>query len=248
MPGQFNGKYLDDLDPNELTDEQKQALTDLLKNDPYAFYNLFKDPDAAQRNIEGSGFKTTPAGELYKQIGALRAAGAPDHVIEYWQNVLETRNRESAKTSIVSLPAKTKPIPEKLSQIDAFCTNIDSVLNYVEDNIVSKDAEVDENFPWDAKWVKLMNIAKGDPAVTVYNKGTVKHYPSTDEAEANAGVEIVEITLVGPEVNIDLDAYKVDPVDGFDTFLPDHIQPSGMKVIRTDEATIIQLAFYNCYE
>ena len=33
-------KYLDDIDPKEITDEQREQLRDLCEHEPYAFYSL----------------------------------------------------------------------------------------------------------------------------------------------------------------------------------------------------------------
>ena len=247
MQGQFHGKYLDDLDAEQLTDEEKKSLADLLERDPYAFYNLWRDPDAIQRQIEGDDFKTTPAGQLYQQIGALAMAGAPDNVREYWQQQLETINRPSEDLNWLP-PPKTKPNKEKLRQLDDFCANINDELNRVDD--YSYHPETDfcpEDNPLNGKWAAIMRIARGEPLIVHNHNGVAKHYRATDPVLAGAGVEIVEITITGYPVELDLDGYKRTD-DIFDEVMPDHIHPYTMSVDRKNDQTTILLKFSDIYE
>ncbi len=135
-------RYLDEIDPKSMTDDQRAELNDLYERDPYAFYNLWRDPAAAQRWAEGEGFTTEPANELFQKIGALKMAGAPEHVIEFWKERLEHRNRSTEDWS--DLPPKTEPVQERLQQIDELCKYLDGLLNWVENNL---DPETPEDLP-----------------------------------------------------------------------------------------------------
>lgn len=247
MTGQFpGGKYLDDLDPEQLTDEQKKALADLLENDPYAFYNLFRDPDKVQRQIEGDDFQTTPAGKLYQQIGALIMAGAPDDVKSYWQHKLETRNRPSEDD--LQLPAKTQPIQDKLQQIEDFCQNLNTELNRTDDYTYHPENDfVPEDHPLSGKWQEIRMAAAGEPLIVNHADGFARHYKATDPVLASMGVEIVEITITAPEVQIDLDAYKVTD-DVFDEMVPDHVNPFAMDVSREGDTIKLILKYCDIYE
>ncbi len=242
----FGGKFLDDVDPEQLTDEQKQALKHLFETDPYGFYNLWRDPDAAQRRFEGDDFQTTPASENFLQMGALYVAGAPDSVLNYWQQQLETHNRPNAEK--FPIPPKQRPIAEKLQQIDDFCTNLNVEFNRTDDYAHHPENDfVPEEHPLSGKWQAVMMSAKGEPLVVRHCDGSARHYKATDPVLAASGVEIVEITITAPAVSIDLDAYKVSD-DLFDEVLPDHVHPYSMKVIRDPDAIRIYLQYQDIYE
>ena len=224
-------RYLDEIDPKSLTDEQREKLRELYETDPYAFYNLWRDPAQAQIWAEGEGFKTEPADDLFQKIGALRLADAPEHVVEFWKDVLEHRNRDE-DTSL--LPPKTKPIPERLQQIDELCEHLDSVLNWVENNLEPDDPE--EDFP--GRWTRLMQRSVGN-LVTEHHDGTVRHYKETDDVvQANMGVEVVEI-LLEPEAKLEIDLE--DWVNNF-------IKPESCVISGTRNGTEIRLEYYHCYE
>lgn len=237
MTGQFpGGKYLDDIDPEQLTDEQKQALIDLRDRDPYAFYNLWRDPDEAQRRFEGDDFITTPASELYKQIGALKMAGAPENVVQYWQDTLEKKNRETEDTS--AYPPKVNPIQDKLDQIEKLCERLHEVLNH--DETYTYDPDEDDVFletPWASKWQAVMRVARGEPLNYERHHGYVRHYKDSDSIGASMGCEIVEIVLNDFPAEFDLDELYAN-----------YIHPSGADIDVIEAGVRIKLEFYNCYE
>ncbi len=239
MPGQFpGGKYLDDLNPEEFTEEQKQALIRLRDTDPYAFYNLFRDPDAAQRMVEGDDFKTTPAGELYSQIGALKMAGAPDNVREFWSKQLATYNRPELSDDMTLLPPKTKPVQAKLDQIDEFCQYINQTLNYTDTYTYDPDeSDFADDSPFAAKWAAVMRVGRGAPDVVEHHFGTAKHYKDNTTAGAHMGCEIVEINLVDYPAEFDLE----EIYDGFP-------HPSGASIELKEAGVCIKLEFYDIYE
>ena len=238
MPGQFDGKYLDELNPDNLTDEQKKALNDLLERDPYAFYNLFKDPDAAQRKIEGDDFQTTPAGKLYTQIGALIKAGAPDNVVQYWQKKLETQGRETEDLSWFPAP-KTKPDKAKLKQLDALCDYLNEALNRVDDYSYHPEDEIfPEDNPLNGKWTSLMTIARGEPLVAHRHYGSAKHYRAIDPPLAAGGVEIVEVELM----------FDKEAVIDIQTLIEEHIQPYAMRAEPIENGVKLIFEFDAVYE
>ena len=236
MLGQFNGKFLDDLDPEQLSDEEKKALADLLERDPYAFYNLWRDPDAIQRQIEGDNFQTTPAGQLYNQIGALQMAGAPAHIIKYWQDVLENKNRPTEDTS--GIPPKNKPIQHVLDQIEKLCEYLHEVLNHSESYTYDpNEDDLLDDTPWSSKWQAVMRVARGEPLNYERHTGYVRHFKDTDSVGASMGCEIIEIVLTDFPADFDLDE-----------IYENYIHPSGAKISPVDNGIKIQLEFYDVYE
>lgn len=245
IQGQFpGGKYLDDLDPETFTEEEKQTLIDLLAKDPYAFYGLWRDPNAAQRFIEGDHFQTTQVDELYTKIGALRLAGAPDYIVRWWQQVLENKGRRPNK-NLLGLTARTKVIPDKMHQIENFCKHIDEDLNYVRTNRTDDlTDDFPEELPFAQKWQNIMSAACGEPPVVEIHKGTVRHYKADDPVEAASGTEIVEITITGRDLEIDMESYADDAID----VIENHISPYAMQVKHYGDTVTILLKFYDIYE
>lgn len=229
-------RYLDDLNLADLTDDQREELAKLYESDPYYFYSLWRDPAQAQIWAEGEGFKTTPVNDLFAKTGALRLAGAPEHVIEYWRDVLEHHNRDSEDKSL--FPPKTKPVPERLQQIEELVKYLDSLLNYTEDNLTPDNEDFPDDVPFAGKWLKLMNRVMGD-LVTEHHDGTVRHYKETEDCvDANMGVEVVEVVLnPGADVKIDIDEWAND-----------YIKPSACEISGDETGTLIKFLFFDCYE
>lgn len=232
-------QYLDDLDPRLVTDEQRQAMRELYERDPYSFYALWRDPTQAQIWAEGEGFKTTPADELYAKIGSLRLARAPEVVIDSWKETLVNHNRPTEDWS--DMPPKTKPIKEKLDQIDELCKYLDGLMNWVENNMEPDEPEPDfpDIVPFAGKWHRLMQRAVGNLIVNHHN-GTVRHYKETEDGvEANMGVEIVEIILEDDgKLSLDLEEWAND-----------YIKPEGANISKAEDGkTKIILKFYDCYK
>ena len=239
--------YLDDLDPSELTEEQKEEFQKMFEEDPYHFYNLWRDPDAAQRYFEGDDFKTTPASEVYLKLGALKMAGAPEGVIDFWSQLLKNKGRPTEDNS--DLPPKTKPIPEKLAQIDRLCRNINLYLNETVDNVTPDPNDFPDEVPIAFKWHQIMNRAMGSPAIEEHHDGVARHYPATDAAAAHMGVEILEVTVFGKKVSIDLGNFldlDADTIDLNQT--GEDIWPNGVDVERRSDRTILYFTYFNVYE
>lgn len=165
-------------------------------------------------------------------------AGAPEHVVEYWREKLEHRNRDEDVSDL--FPPKTTPVLQKLEQIDELCEHLDSMLNWVENNLEPDEHEEDfsDDVPFAGKWLRLMQRAVGN-LVTEHHNGTVRHYKEVDDAvQANMGVEVVEIML-------DLDAkLELDLEDWDNNF----IKPEGCVISGTENGTRIRLEFFHCYE
>lgn len=231
----LNGKCLDDIDPEQLSDEQKQALTDMYDKNPYYFYSLWRDPDAIQRRIEGDDFTTTPAREYIRQVGALTLAGAPESVQNYWANHLETKNRPSADTSLY--PPKMKPVQAKLDQIEELCRYLHELLNRTDTYTYNPDEpDWPDDVPWASKWLAVLRTARRQPAV-VQHHGSVRHYKDTDMTGAFMGCELVEIILSEFPAEFDLD----EIADRF-------IHPSGADIDVIETGVRIKLEFYDVYE
>lgn len=233
--------YLDDLDPSELTDEQKEEFRRMFEEDPYHFYNLWRDPDAAQRYFEGGDFQTTPAREVYLKLGALKIAGAPQGVIDYWADILKNRGRPTEDTS--ALPPKTKPVQEYLDQIDTLCRHINESLNCVIDNVTPDPDDFPDEVPIAHKWQQIMNKAMGAPDIDEQHNGTARHYKATDALSAHVGVEILEVNILTTDAEIDLS-------DVFDDFFDerDVILPNTVRVKRSDQCVTLYFEYYGCYE
>ena len=231
-------KYLDDIDPKSLTDEQRAQLNELYQSDPYGFYNLWRNPEQVQRWAEGDDFKTEPANDYFQKVGALRLAGAPEHVIDFWKEVLEHRNRPTEDTS--AFPPATEPEPEKLRRIEELCEYLNGQLNWVEDNREPTEPEMESDFPDElpiaGRWQRLMKRAVGN-IVTEHHDGTVTHFKSEDAVQANMGVEVVEVILE-PEAKLDLDLEDWDN---------NYIKPEACTISGIGTKTKIRFEFYHCY-
>lgn len=227
-----NWLYLDDLDPETMTEEQKQAFQKMLAEDPYKFYSMWRDPDAAQIKVEGENFQTTPATVLYTQIGALKAAGAPDNVIDYWRQVLETSGRPNDVFAQGKTP-RTKPVPEKLAKVEAFCQYLDEFWN-IED---AGPAITDLNNPLADHWADVMNKALGfDQSEEPLHGVDIRHYQDVANGHASTGREVVEAKFYTSRASFDLqELNEIAQCDGFE------IQRSGIYFI-------VKFFFYGCYE
>lgn len=239
--------YLDDLNPEDLTDEQKEEFRKMFEEDPYHFYNLWRDPDAAQRYFEGDDFKTTPASEVYLKLAALKTAGAPQDVVDAWSDTLKNKGRPSEKVDPNFLP-KTKPIVWKLEQIDTLCRHINEDLNYTVDNVTPDPDDFPDVLPFATKWHQIMNKAMGAPDIEEHHDGSAKHYKATDSTGAAFGVEILEIKLAAPKADINLEDCFDNPFLEEGEESPPSVYPSGMTVERNDQITTIKLEYFNCYE
>lgn len=237
--------YLDDLDPSELTDEQKEEFRKMFNEDPYHFYNLWRDPDAAQRYFEGDDFKTTPASEVYLKLGALQMAGAPQAVIDSWADVLKHKGRQTDDAE--QLPPKTRPVESRLTQIDCLCRHINEEFNCTIDNVTPVEGDFPDEVPFAAKWQQVMNLAMGKPEVSERHDVVAKHYKATDTTRAYYGVEILEINIIAESADIDLgDCF--DDVLSNDAPAQEPIHPDGVRVERHDQYVTLYFEYFNCYE
>ena len=229
---------MDDIDPKSLTDEQRAQLNELYQRDPYTFYQLWRDPAQAQIWAEGADFKTEPVDDYYDKIEALELAGAPEHVVEAWRETL-TNNGRNERGDTELFPPATKPVAEKLKQIDELVEYIDSQLNWVENNLEPDEPEDDlpEELPIAGKWTRLMQRAVGN-LVVEHHDGTVRHYKETETVQANMGVEVVEISLE-PSAKFEIDIQDWDI---------NYIKPDAAIVSRDGDKTIIRLEFFHVYE
>lgn len=223
--------YLDDLDLDQMTDEQRDAFKEMLEKNPYRFYSLWRDPDAAQRRYEGDDFQTTPASELFIRIGALQAAGAPDHVLDYWQQALETKGRANDIYAEQKKP-KTKPVKAKLAQVEAFCRYLEEYWN-IEN---TGPAIADLNNPYADRWIDAMNDALGIHDDTPLHGVDVKHYRDTEDGMAASGCEIVEAKYYVPRVSFDLQE------------MSEVAQCGDITVSYDGHHYIAKFCFYGCYE
>lgn len=229
-------RYLDEIDPKTLTDEQREKLRHIYETDPYTFYNMWRDPAQAQIWAEGENFGTEPANDYFAKIGALRLARAPEAVVDFWKDVLEHKARDESDDLLQ--PAK-KPVVEKLQQIEDLCEYLDGLLNWVEDNTEPDTPEDDfpENIPFSGKWTRLMQRATGN-MIAEHHDGTVQHFRSTDVVQANMGVEVVEVELESEsEMILDLEDWDKN-----------YIKPEACSISRNGTRTRIRLEFYHCYE
>lgn len=223
-------EYLDDLDLSQMTEEQKQAFQKMLDEEPYKFYSLWRDPDAAQRHYEGDDFTTTPASELYIRIGALRSAGAPNSVIEYWKKVLETRNRPNDVYAKSKTP-RTKPVTDRLAHVEAFC-------DYLNDywNIEDKGPAIEDlHNPLADHWEDVMNAALGLQDNEPLHGADVRHYQDAPDGVPN-GCEIVEAKFYTHGATFDLqEINEIAQCDGF-------------EILPTGDTFTIKFFFFGCYE
>ena len=136
-------------------------------------------------------------------------------------------------------PPATKPVAEKLKQIDELVEYIDSQLNWVENNLEPDEPEDDlpEELPIAGKWTRLMQRAVGN-LVVEHHDGTVRHYKETETVQANMGVEVVEISLE-PSAKFEIDIQDWDI---------NYIKPDAAIVSRDGDKTIIRLEFFHAYE
>jgi hypothetical protein len=223
--------YLDDLDLDQMTDEQRAAFKEMLEKDPYRFYSLWRDPDAAQRRYEGDDFQTVPASEMFIRIGALKAAGAPDNVIDFWQRMLETSGRDN-DIFVKAKQPKTKPVKAKLAQVEAFCRYLEEYWN-IEDR---GPAIADLNNPYADHWADVMNEALGIKDDTPLHGVDVKHYRDTQDGMAASGCEVVEAVYYVPHISFDLQE------------MSEVAQCGDIKVFHDGHHFIAKFYFYGCYE
>lgn len=174
-----------------------------------------------------------------KYLDALRQAGAPDTVIQYWQQAFETKGR----AKLAKVP---KVIPHKMAQIETFCREIDSNLNHVIDNINPDPDDFDENIPFAGKWLGVINMAAGEPPIKVCHNGMVRHYIASEDNILGAD-EVVEVTVFSSAM-IDLEVF-----DDFDSQLeyginPDHITPYKVEIQHETDCSKVLFYFADIYE
>lgn len=222
--------YLDDLDPAQMTEEHKAVLKEMLEKEPYRFYSFWRDPDAAQRRYEGDNFKTTPATELYTRIGALRAAGAPGSVVEYWKQLLETAGRPNDVFAKLKKP-KDKPVPEKLAKVEEFCAYLEDYFNLEDQGPAISDL----NNPYADHWDDVMNAALGIPEDDEPLHGVdVRHYKDPFNGGATS-CEVVEAHFHLKHATIDL------------LELSNMIKANYFDITRTDDSFVVKFWCADCY-
>lgn len=216
----------DDIDFSALSDEQRQEILQLWRDDRYGFYARWDNPAEVQEKMvqwqreTEPQYEETPVDKEFEIIGALKAAGAPQTVIDYY---IGQFNDMSDKY------ANARP-NEKHDKVVAVFDEIFDDLNWDEEGL-PEYSDTGLDFPYHPKWVDIVDGTYFLMADGVKHRVSMKHY-----RKWRSNQEIIEMLPTENDLSfLCLDIFKTLP-------------PDEVNVQCVDGKPVLKLIYWECYD